>query len=144
MRDYGVPDADLWRRLQEFLEAPTLDLVPYLHISTLLWAALARKAAVGGQRRAPNHGMMNDVKTVATVLPYCDAMFVDNELAGLLDEEPLRTNIDYDARVFSSNSRDDFLAFLRELRESLSDAYVEKVKEVYGEDWIRPVDRPPS
>jgi hypothetical protein len=90
MRDGGVPEADLWGRLQTFLETPTLDFVPYLRISTLLWAALARKAAVGGQRRAPTHGMMNDVKTVATVLPYCDAVFVDNELAGLLGEEPLR------------------------------------------------------
>lgn len=140
MRDHGVADADLWGRLQAFLEAPTLDLVPYLRISTLLWAALARKAAAG-QRRAPSHGMMNDVKTVAIVLPYCDAVFVDNELAGLLGEGPLRTDIAYGTRVFSLNSRDDFLAFLRERREELSDEYVEKIKEVYGENWIRPIDR---
>jgi hypothetical protein len=44
---------------------------------------MARKAAIGGQARSSNRGTISDVTTVATVLPYFDAMWVDNEVAGL-------------------------------------------------------------
>lgn len=33
------------------------------------------------------------------------------ELVGYLSDEPLRTKIDYGTRIFSLNSRADFLAF---------------------------------
>jgi hypothetical protein len=140
MRQYGVPEGQLWERLREFLQASTLDLVPYLRISTLLWAALARKGAAG-QVRPPNKGMMNDVKTAATVLPYCDALFVDNEIAALLADEPLRTRIDYGTRLFSNNTRDDFLDYLHSLRAEISADYAEALANVYGENWLRPTDQ---
>ena len=96
------------------LAVGSLRHIPYMRISSLLFAALARKAAIGGQVRPPNRGTMSDVTTVAAVLPYCDAIWVDNEMAGLLCEEPLRTRIDYGTRVFSWNTRQQFLEYLDE------------------------------
>jgi hypothetical protein len=81
------------------------DAVPSMRMSSLLFTAMARKAPIGGQMRPPNRGTISDVKTVAAVLPYCDAIWVDNEVAGLLGEEPLRTQIDDGTRVFSWNTR---------------------------------------
>lgn len=138
LRAHDVPEEELWQKTAEFFTSPQLDQVPYLRISCLLFAAMARKAAVGGQVRPPNRGTLNDVKTVATVLPYCDAVFVDNEIAGLLAEEPLRTRINYATLVFSPNRRDEFLAYLNTIREEASDEHTAFVREVYGEGYLRP------
>jgi len=133
----GVTDADLWQRTAEFFTSDHLDQVPYLRISCLLFAALARKAAAG-QVRPPNRGTFADVKTVATVLPYCDAIFVDNEIAGLLAEEPLRSRIDFGTRVFSVNRRGQFIDYLEGLRDAAPDAHVALVRDVYGDGYLRP------
>jgi hypothetical protein len=45
-----------------------------------LFAAFARKQA-SWQRRPAGGGTLNDVTTVATVMPACDAIYVDNEIA---------------------------------------------------------------
>jgi hypothetical protein len=42
----------------------------------MLFAAFAREQAAG-QRRPASVGMLNDVTTVATVMPACDAIYVD-------------------------------------------------------------------
>jgi hypothetical protein len=103
----------------------------------MLFAAFARKAA-SGQRRPAGGGTLNDVKTVATVMPACDAMFVDNEVAGLLQEEPLRSRIDFGTLVFSQRTKDEFLIYLDQIRASASDDHVAAVREVYGDGYLEP------
>jgi hypothetical protein len=75
---------------------------------------------------------------MASVLPYLDAIFIETEVAGLLSEEPLRTRIDFGTKIFSANRRDQFLAYLQELRDRASDEHVELVHEVYGDGYLRP------
>jgi hypothetical protein len=137
LRESGASEENIWPRTAWFLRSPGIANVPYMKISALLFAAMARKAAAG-QVRPPSRGMLNDVKTVATVLPYCDAIFVDNEIAALLAEEPLRTRIDFGTRVFSLNSREEFIAYLDDIRESAGPEHVELITQVYGDKWIVP------
>jgi hypothetical protein len=68
----------------------------------------------------------------------CDAMFLDNEMAGLLGEQPLRTSLDFDTRIFSRNTSDRFLEYLDEIREAVRDEHVALVQTVYGPDWDTP------
>ena len=137
LREAGIAEVDLWQKMAEFFMSEKLDNVPYLRISCLLFTAMARKAATG-QVRPPNRGALNDVKTVATVLPYCSAIFVDNEIAGLLAEEPVRSRIGFPTRVFSPNRRKEFLNYLDGLRAVVSDEHAELAREVYGESWLEP------
>jgi hypothetical protein len=65
-------------------------------------------------------------------------MFLDNETAGLLGEEPLRTSLDFGTRIFSWNTRDRFLEYLDEIREAVPGEHVELVETVYGPDWDTP------
>lgn len=114
------------------LDAPAND------ISAMLMAAIARKAA-NGQRRAPSAGMWNDITAIASFLPYCDAMFLDNECAGLLREEPLRSKLaKFGTRIFSSKTGDGFIAYLTDLEKEAGEDHVELVAEIYGEDWSVP------
>ena len=138
LRESGVPEDDIWIRTAEFFVTPTLDRVPYLKISCMLFAAMARKAAVGGQRRPPNRGALADVRTISTVLPYCDAIFIDNEMANYLREEPLRSEIQWGTRVFSTNTREDFMAYLVDIRNEASEEHVGLVRQVYGDGYLRP------
>src|SRR5712691_2594481 len=90
----------------------------------------------GGLPLAPAFvGWLNDVRTVVTVLPYCDAIFIDNEVAGFLAEQPLRTRIDYGTVVFSPNRRERFGAYLDELRAAASEEHLQHVEDIYGADW---------
>ncbi len=59
-------------------------------------------------------------------------------MAGLLGEEPLRTQIDYGTRVFSWNTRHQFLDYLDELRAAVSDEHMELVRDIYGAGYLRP------
>jgi hypothetical protein len=137
LRDEGVPGEELWTKTIEFLQPETLDRIPYVRTSSMLYAALARKAQAG-QVRPPSRGMVNDVQVVSALLPYCDAMFLDNEMAGLLGEEPLRTSLDWGTHVFSWNTRDNFLEYLDAIRAGVSEEHVALVETVYGPDWDTP------
>lgn len=137
LREGGVADEELWQKTAEFFSSPDIDQVPYLRISCMLFAAFARKQA-SGQRRPAGGGTLNDVTTVATVLPGCDAIYVDNEVAALLDEEPLRTQLDFGTRVFSHRTRHEFAAYLDEIRASASEEHVAAVREVYGDGYLVP------
>lgn len=133
----GLNAEESLNKIGEFFRSSSLENIPFLKISTLLYAALARKAATG-QRRIPSGSFFNDVTTISTLMPYCDAMFIDNECAALLKEEPLKTKIDYKAEIFSMATKEKFLEYLKSIKDSASQEYIDKIKEVYGETWLQP------
>jgi len=135
----GCAPNDALGTVLEFLFSDIAFDAPANDISALMMAALARKAA-SGQRRPPSPGMWNDITAIASFLPYCDAMFLDNECAGLLREEPLRTKLaPLGTRIFSSKTGDEFLAYLASLeREQAGSEHVRLVEDVYGDDWSVP------
>jgi hypothetical protein len=131
------PDAAL-RVVVDFLFSDAAYDAPANDITALLMAAVARKAA-NGQRRPPSPGMWNDITAIASFLPYCDAMFLDNECAGLLREEPLRTKLaPFGTRVFSSKTGAEFLDYLASLEREAGADHLRLVAEVYGEEWSIP------
>lgn len=136
-RHAGVAEEELWPKTYEYFESPTLELVPFCLISSMLWAAIARKAAAG-QRRPPSQGTVTDIDVISTLLPYCDAMFVDRECHGYLKEEPLSTKLSYGARVFSLANKDEFLSYLDNMRNDVPGDHFRLVEEVYGSTWPHP------
>lgn len=121
-----------------FLQSDVGCDAPANDLSALLMASLARKAA-NGQLRPPSPGMWNDITAISSFLPYCDAMFLDNECAGLLREEPLKGKIAaFGTRIFSSKTGEDFLEYLAALERQAGPDHVRLVGEVYGGDWCVP------
>ncbi len=137
LQDRGVNQTDSLDLVRQYICSDALRFVPSLRISSMLWAALARKAA-SGQKRPPTQGMSNDVEMASATLPYVDAAFLDNELCGLLHEEPLRSNSGINAALFSPNSVEDFLAYLRGLIAASPATHLELARSVYGEDGLQP------
>lgn len=124
----------------EYLLNANFATLPYVRISALLLAGIARRAAAG-QKRPPSQGMVNDINMVSTLLPYCDAMFVDKEVHTLLHEGDIRQRLGVNTRVFSPSDFEGFFAFLDQIRAGASAEHLQKVAEVYGEGAGKPFVR---
>ncbi len=135
--DEGVSRDKSFEKTIEFFKSPNLKNIPFIKIYALLVTAVARKA-VAGQNRPPNKGMANDISAISYVLPYCDAIFIDKECAGLLQERPLMDLINFNTRIFSLNDKEDFLEYLESLEKNIPKNQLFFLNEVYGDSWQKP------
>lgn len=125
------------KRLGVFLSSDAIDNTPFNLVGAAMYASLSRKAA-GGQKRMPSPGMANDVEVVSALLPYCDAMFVDNECRELLRGIPKEYKLPFTCKVFSYNTRAEFTRYLTDIRDSVSPEHLKLIEEVYGPDPLKP------
>jgi hypothetical protein len=137
LHEEGIAGENIWPTLVGYLTSPTLKEIPFLKISSMLWAAVARKAANRG-KRPPSRGMSNDIDTISTLLPYCDAMFIDKECWTYLNEGPLRTELNFGTKLFSLNNKQEFFEYLDAIRASATPEHLATVQAVYGEDCPAP------
>jgi hypothetical protein len=138
LKKEGITEPEVRFKSYEYLSSSSLRDLPFLDISSLLYASLARHAAKGGQKKPPNRGMANDVQIISTLLPYCDAMLIDKQCHSLLCEMPLRDKIGYNTNIFSLINKYDFLDYLDNIKDQMSKDHFKMVKEVYGEEWLTP------
>jgi hypothetical protein len=82
--------------------------------------------------------MATDIDVVSTLLPYCDAMFVDNKCRSLLSEVPKGHKLPYKCLVFSSKTSSEFLHYLRAIRASTTAEHLELLGKVYGPEVLEP------
>jgi hypothetical protein len=137
--EHGIDDIpEQLEKVTEYFQSHHILHVPFIRLSAMLYASIARKAQAG-RRSEPNEGTITDVTAIASLLPYCDVMVVDNEMATYLREVPLRDEMKkFEAKIFSPNSKKDFLAFLEELEAKLSKGRVALVEHYYGRGWLEP------
>ncbi len=109
--------------------------IPFIKLYSLFYSSLARKAG-SGQKKPPDQGMTNDLNMLSLLLPYCDAMFIDNQCRTCLEEKDVIEHFDYKTSVFSLNNKEKFFAYLEKLEKDLPAKYLEKVVEIYGKEWI--------
>lgn len=127
----GLNAGEACKKVLHFWDWPGTEKLPIHQISAHLFAALARKIS-SGQKRRPSKGMFNDINAISAYGPYVDAMFLDNECAQFLLERPLSTALPLNAKIFSTNSGDDFLRYLRNLQHDASPLVSMKAAEIYG------------
>jgi hypothetical protein len=111
---------------------------PFVKLQSLMFAALARRAAQG-QKKLPNEGTATDIDTVSHLLPSCDALFMDNGCRSLLLDVPKALRPPETAKVFSLNVKAQFLDYLRLIRNGISAEHVQAIREVYGDDHLEGV-----
>src|SRR5260370_25611026 len=96
---------------------PAMSSSQYIGFSAYLFAALGWRIS-SGQRSEMKASILNDFNAIATYAPYVDAMFIDKQCASLLQQGRLKTELNFKAKIFSLNSRDEFLQYLAGLDES--------------------------
>jgi hypothetical protein len=124
-------------KLAEFFKSGAINEAPFNLISAAMYASLAAKAAAG-QKEIPSQGTATDINVISTLLPYCDAMFVDNECRALLRDIPRVYAVPYGCKVFSPNTGTDFVRYLAEIRDSVTPEHLKLIEEVYGPDPMKP------
>jgi hypothetical protein len=138
-RDGGERSREEISRLEaEFGQANRIAEAPFVRLQSLMFAATAMRAAQG-QKEPPNEGTTTDIDTVAHLLPYCDAMFMDNGCRSLLLDVPTALRPPETEKVFSLNVKGKFLDYLRCIRDSISAEHVKAIREVYGDDHLKSV-----
>ena len=135
-RDGGERSPEERDRLEKgFGDANRSSEAPFVKLQALMYASLAMRAA-GGQKELPNEGTNTDIETVAHLLPYCDAMLMDNGCRALLLNVPVELRPADATKVFSPNVKEQFLVYLRSIRESVTAEHVAALREVYGDDHL--------
>ena len=78
--------------------------------------------------------MYNDIDVVAMYSPFCEAMFVDKEIAHLTKQGELREELGGRSQSFSLRQRgeNEFLDYLNGIERSASAEHLALVEEVYG------------
>jgi hypothetical protein len=122
----------------EFGKANKIAEAPLVRLQALMFAAMAMRAAQG-QKEPPDEGTTTDVETVAHLLPYCDAMFMDNRCRSLLLDVPKDLRPPETARVFSLKTKAQFLDYLRTLRDGITPEHVAAIRQVYGDGHLEGV-----
>ncbi len=137
-----LPDNNQEENLKKvfgFLQSPAITELPFVKISAALWAAMAYQAAHAGRKKPLNVGMVDDISMVSSLLPYCDAIFIDKEIHNLLDfTEVKRMTGNFKVKTFSMKNKDEFLSYLNDIQSTADKKHLKIVKEVYGEDWPKP------
>ncbi len=132
-RDRGISTPEEQAKLcKGFLRENRIADAPFVRLQSLMFAAIAMRAA-HGQKEPPNEGTATDIDTAAHLLPYCDAMFMDNGCRSLLLDVPTALRPPETAKVFSLNVKAEFLDYLRSIREGISAEHVQAVRELYGD-----------
>ena len=128
----GLTDEQIGQRIIDFLNSDKFRDMPVNLIATRLYAMIAYKA-VNGQKRRPSPGMSKDIEIISTLMPYCDAMFIDNECRSLLENTPRKYALDFPTRVFSQNIGDKFIKYLQDIEANADPTLLKEVHQVYGE-----------
>jgi hypothetical protein len=129
IRDARVAEDQVQSKLVEFLRSPSLKLVQFNRIAAALYASVAKKAP--HQNKLPTKGFSIDVDVISSLLPYCDAMFLDVECWSYLSELKRSGRLSYDARIFSLRNKDDFANYLEELAAGVPPEHRRLVREIY-------------
>ncbi len=138
LRGRGFENQTLLEKATEYLGSPDLINIPANHIAALLYAGIARKAA-HGQKAVPNKGTFADVHAISSLLPYCDALFVDNAMATILNEGPIDKEMErYPARIFSMNSKEKFMAYLDAIEAEATSEHLNIIRDAYDKTWLDP------
>jgi hypothetical protein len=138
-RNGGERSQEERNRLEaEFGKANRIAEAPFVRLQSLMFAAIAMRAAQG-QKAPPDEGTTTDIETVAHLLPYCDAMFMDKGCLSLLLDVPKNLRPPETAKVFSLNLKAQFLNYLRSIRDGITAEHVAAIREVYGDDHLEGV-----
>ncbi len=131
LKDRGVEEDKRPAHIIEFWQWERIRDIPHHRISAYLFAVVARRVAMG-ERKIIDQGLANDVDTIATYAPYVDALFLDKRCAAMLAEEPLSTDLEYKAQIFSMRDTDGFLEYLHEIESGTPEDVREFAFRIYG------------
>lgn len=134
-KHYDIKAEVIGNKITEYLNSRAMGKLPFNRIRAALWACLAHNA-ISGQKEIGTKGINNDISFISHLLPYCDAIFVDNTCHHLLNMLRDKKILEYKCKIFSKKlNKNEFLDFLNNIISTTPKAHYEKLDEVYGASW---------
>lgn len=132
-RETGISESECGSKVLEFLVSfQAMARIPFVRLQAGMYAVMARRA-VNGHGKEPGPGMANDINAASTLIPYCDAMFLDREFRGILSEKPLSEEVTlYGTKIFSAGNMQEFYSYLDELEAAMSDEHRTALRALYS------------
>jgi len=126
-----------------FLRSQHFAEVPRVKLSARLFSAYKEGLRLSKTPLDPNSkktreklsGFFYDIEHAATYAPYCDAYFTDNVMAKLMNSRRVRVEQDFGCKVFSAESKGDFLAWLKTLESSMTPEHADDLSWAYPEKF---------
>jgi hypothetical protein len=122
-----------------FFQSTHFGAVPSVQLSARLFSAY--KANLRLSQTAPDpaskktqsklSGFSSDVQHAATYAPYCDGYFTDNAMARLMREKRVNVEGDFECKVFSAQSMDEFLAWLEGIKSRMTPEHADDLSWAY-------------
>jgi len=109
----GKPDGI--RGLLQFYGSDYLRSVPIVEITAKLWAALA----VYLKNAKPKQSDANDIRMIATVLPYADLLVIDTTMTDLVRDK-LHLHAEYNVKIYKIREFDGLLTELHRIEQTES------------------------
>lgn len=139
IKEKGITNpVEMHNKVMGFLKSKEFNDTPYVKIGSAIYAAMANRAAHHGRRKPPGRGFYNDVLMLSTFLPYCDAMFIDDECRSLLNEREVKNTLNLSTKLFSISNKEEFLKYLNQIKSTASQEHLNALKEVYGDEYRKP------
>lgn len=139
LQQNGITDeTEMLKKLAEFFYSDKAKEIPFLTNYSMLAAVLANQAAHGGRTQPPNVGTSNDLSFISAFTPYCDALFIDNAFKENIKQGDKNLKLGISSKFYSANDFKGFFDYLDSIEASAPKDHLEKVKEVYGDDWGQP------
>ncbi len=132
----GVSQDHVEEKVIEYFNSPQLENLPFLKISALLLAAMAWRVAGGQKKKSPS--IFVDFDMIATFLPYCDAMIIDNECHSFFKEKAFQEISKYGTQLFSLRCIDKFEQYLDDIDITGCSNILFHAQDIY--DWQKPFD----
>jgi len=140
-RRKNIPETQIPSTIARYFnDVNSLLEIPQIRISSVMLAGWAYRAAIG--KKDPPKSVV-DIQFISSYLPYCDALFVDNESALILKEFPKNTPShlrlkEFPAKVFSLNNKEEFLDYLDQLVAEIPSTQIDILKDIEGENYAEP------
>ena len=136
--EYGMNDSlEIYNCIKTYLFSTQLDYIPAVRIKALLFAGLANLEAQG-RKKPVSEGVFTDVNMISSLLPYCDAIFVDKENQSILEHGHILHRLGVKTKIFSLRNKEDFLTYLDELISSITPVHRKFLENYYGNKWDTP------
>lgn len=111
--------------------------LPYQWLSSRIFAtikSMVKNGAFSNREKALGSlsGVFYDVQHISTYAPYCDAIFIDNQMANLVAQPSVSLTKQFGTQVFSLNPMDKFLAWLEALELTMDESHKTALMRAYG------------
>ncbi|AEH86627.1 hypothetical protein [Mesorhizobium opportunistum] len=116
------------KKVIEFLASDHFTNTPYHDIQARMYGTLKDMVKAGAYTNRARSiqrlsGFYYDVKHISTYAPYCDAFVMDNPMAEIVNRDTVDLTGRYGTAVFSRNNWDEFLAWLDQLKNGVTDEH---------------------